>query len=96
MAQQQQRIPLPLVGALLLFLLAGVYLLASRRFSRPDPPAAIIKHTVETRPEDTLKYWTADKMRQARPVKLPKVKAPGRRKQRQQRPPDESQPQHAD
>ncbi len=44
-----------------------------KRFSKPAPPATIIKHQVNTRPDDALKYWTAEKMRNARGADLPHV-----------------------
>jgi hypothetical protein len=90
---QQQRL-IPLVGAILLCLLVGVYLLAWKRFSKPDP--TIIKHPVDTDPEATLKYWTADKMRKAKPVKLPNVTALEQGKQHPRRPPHTSRPPHAE
>jgi len=68
MSRQQRLIRLPLVGTILLCLLVGVYLLAWKRFSKPGSPSRIIKHSVETPSEDVLNYWTADKMRNARPA----------------------------
>ena len=95
MSQQQRLIPLPLVGAILLCLLVGVYLLAWKRFSQPDPSATIIKHPVETHPDEALKYWTADKMRNAKGAKLPNVTALKREKQHPRRSPHTSNPRHS-
>ncbi len=95
MSLQQRLIQLPLVGMILLCLLAIVYLLAWKRFSKRDPAATIIKHSVDTSPDDALKYWTADKMRNAKPAKLPHVKALKRKKQRPQPPPHTSDPHHS-
>ena len=69
------RIPLPLVGVILLCLLVGIYLLASRRFAKLDPSDKIIKHSTETSSDEALKYWTADKMREAKPADLPTTNA---------------------
>ena len=88
MSRQQRLIQLPLVATILLCLLVGVYLFASKRFSKPGPPAPIVKHSVETPSDDALKYWTADKMRKAKPANLPHIDAPDRGKQRPQRPSD--------
>ena len=88
MSLQQRLIQLPLVGMILLCLLAIVYLLAWKRFSKRDPSATIIKHSVDTSPDDALKYWTADKMRKAKPADLPHVDTRDQGKQHPQRPSD--------
>ena len=75
-----------LVGTILLCLLVGVYLLAWKRFSKPDPASKIIKHSVETHSDDALKYWTADNMRKAKGADLPNVDTPDRGKQHPRRP----------
>ena len=93
--QQQRLIRLPLVGTVLLCLLVGVYLFAWKRFSKPAPSARIIKHSVETPADDALKYWTADKMRDAKPAPLPNVDTPDRGKRRPRRPPHRSSPHQA-
>jgi len=90
MSRQQNRLPLALVGIVLLGLLAGVYLFVGKRSSKADP--AIIKHPVDTSPEDALKYWTADRMRNAKPAELPNVDAPKRKKRQPRRPPRTSDP----
>ncbi|MDQ6662170.1 MAG: hypothetical protein M3Z24_14545 [Chloroflexota bacterium] len=92
MSRQQRLIYLPLVGPTLLCLLVGVCLAAWKRFSRPDPSARVVKHSVETPPDDALKYWTEDKMRNARPVKLPNVNTLSRGKQQPRHPPNSSNP----
>lgn len=75
MSLQQRFIQPFLVGAILLSLLVGVYLFASRRFARRGPARKIVKHTVDKNPDDALKYWTADKMRGAQPAPMPNVEA---------------------
>ena len=95
MSRQQKLIYLPLVGTILLCLLVGVYVLAWKRFSKPAPSATIIKHAVETPSDDTLKYWTADKMRNAKAAPLPNVNALDRGKQHPRRPPHPSGPHQA-
>jgi len=94
MLQQQRFIRLPLVGTVLLCLLVGVYLFAWKRFSKPTP-ARIIKHSVEAPAEDALKYWTADKMRDAKPAPLPNVDIPDRGKRRPRRLPHRPSPHQA-
>ena len=87
MSRQQRLIQLPLIGTILLCLLGGIYLVAWKRFSKPDASVKIKKHSVETPSDDTLKYWTADKMRNAKPANLPNVTDLERKKQRPRRPP---------
>ena len=95
MSRQQRRIQLPLVGAILLCLLVGVYLLAWKRFSKPNSSTTIIKHSVDTSSDDTLKYWTADKMRNAKAANLPNVNALSREKQHPRHSPHTSNPRHS-
>ena len=93
MLQQQKLVRLPLVGAIVLGLLAGVYLLAWKRYAKP--PIKIVKHPVETPADEALKYWTADKMRDAGPAPMPHVVARGRKKRDPRRPPRPSRPRQA-
>ena len=91
MSQQQRRISLPLAGAVLLCVLIGVYLVSwKKRDAKPDPSAKIIKHTVETNPDEALKYWTKSKMRKAKPAPMPNVSAPEAGKKQPKRPPHSS------
>ncbi len=87
MLRQKRLIQLPLVGMILLCLLVGVYLFAYKRFSKSDSSASIVKHSVETHSDDVLKYWTEDKMRNAKAADLPNVNALEPGKQRLRRPP---------
>jgi hypothetical protein len=87
MSRQLRLTQLPLVGALLLCLLGGIYLVASKRFAKPASSVKIKKHSVKKQSEDTLKYWTADKMRSAKPANLPNVTNLEREKQQPRRPP---------
>lgn len=96
MPRQPKLIQLSLVGTFLLCMLIGVYLVAcSRRFSKPDPADTIIKHSVDTHPDEALKYWTADKMRNAKPANLPNVTNIERGKQHSRRHPHTSAPEHS-
>ncbi len=95
MSRQQRLIYLPLVGTTLLCLLVGVYLLAWKRFSKATPSATIIKHAVDSSSDDALKYWTADRMRNAKAAPLPNVNALERGKQDPRRPPHASSPHDA-
>jgi hypothetical protein len=95
MPRHPKLIQLSLVGTVLLGLLIGVYLVALRRFPKPDPSHTIIKHSVDTHPDEVLKYWTADRMRNAKPVDLPNVTALDREKQHPRRPAHTSGPEHS-
>lgn len=81
MFQQRRGIQLAVVGAMLLSLLVGVYLFAARRSAKPDAASSIKKHTVDTSADDALKYWTKDRMRKAKPAKLPHIKGGAKGKQ---------------
>jgi hypothetical protein len=89
MLQQRRFIRLPLVGMLLLALLVGAYLVmaARKRLTKEDGDAGVARHSVTTSAEDTLKYWTEEKMRSAKPAKMPKIKPLERGKKRPKRPP---------
>ena len=95
MLRQKKLIYMPLVGTILLCLLVGLYLAAWKRFSKPGSPSRIIKHSVETPSDDVLNYWTADKMRNARPARLPNVNALRRGKKQQPHPPEAPNPPRA-
>lgn len=96
MPRQPKLIQLSLLGAILFGLLIGVYLaVCIRRSSKPDPAGKIIKHTVDTPPDDVLESWTPEKMRNAKPANLPDVTALERRKQRSRRSPHRSGPEHS-
>jgi hypothetical protein len=92
MSRQQKLISLPLGGAILLCLFVGIYLFALKRFSKQGPSGRILKHSVETPADEALKYWTADKMRNAKPAKMPNVDAIERGKKSPRRPPHPSRP----
>ncbi|MEO7022151.1 MAG: hypothetical protein ABI234_18525 [Ktedonobacteraceae bacterium] len=67
MSQYKRLIQLPLVGMILLCLLATMFFAAKKRSTKPDPE----KHTVGTHPDDVRKYWTNDRMRKAKPAPMP-------------------------
>jgi hypothetical protein len=89
MVQRHKSIRVPLIGAILLGLLAGVLLFAAarKRLAKPDAASGVEKHSVDTPSGDVLKYWTEDKMRSAKPAKMPKVKSLKPAKKRPKRPP---------
>jgi hypothetical protein len=87
MFQKQRQIRLPLAGALLLGLLAGIALLAWSWLAHSESSEGVTKHTVDTSPEDALKYWTADRMRKAKATNMPQIDAPGRKQSHSRRPP---------
>ena len=80
-SQQQRLIYLPLLGTIILCLLVGLSLAVRRRFSKSAPSKKVIKHRVETSPDEAIKYWTADKMRNAKAAPLPEVNTLDREKQ---------------
>lgn len=93
MFRQRRRMQLPVIGAILLCLFGAVYLFAGRHASKPDPASTVKKHTVDTSPADALKYWTAERMRKAKPAKLPHIKGGDKGKQK---PPHTSEPRNSD
>lgn len=76
MMSQQRLLSLPLVGTTLLCLFVGMYLFAKKRKAKSTPSHQITGHTVKKSAENTLAYWTADKMRHAQPAPLPTVNEP--------------------
>ncbi len=86
MSQQQRRIYPSLISTILLSLLIGVFLFARKRRAKSTSSPAITKHSVETSPEDTIKYWTADKMRDAKPAPMPEVNEKNLKKSSSSRP----------
>jgi hypothetical protein len=92
MTRKQKLIYLPMVGTILLCLLVGVCLAAWKRLSKPEPSATIVKHKVNAPSEDALKYWTANRMRDAKAAPLPNVSTLDRAKQDPRRPPRASRP----
>ncbi|MEO8972076.1 MAG: hypothetical protein ABI406_10825 [Ktedonobacteraceae bacterium] len=96
MFHERRRIQLPVAGAILLCLLVGVYLFAIRRSAKPDPASSIEKHTVDGSAGDALKYWTKDRMRKAKPAKLPHINGGGKGKQNPQSSPHTSKTDNSD
>jgi hypothetical protein len=93
MSRQPRLIQLSVVGTALLGLIVGVYLVTYKRFSRQNP--TIIKHSVDTSPDDALKYWTGERMRNAQPAHMPNITSLDGRKERQRRSPHSSDPEHS-
>lgn len=77
--QQQRPIQLILLGSMVLALLLGLFLAGRKRVSKPASKVA--RHRVETPAEDVQKYWTAQKMRNAKPVPMPHLTDAGEGKQ---------------
>jgi hypothetical protein len=92
MLQQPRLIQLPLIGTVLFCMFVAVSLALWKWFAKPDPEAAVVKHSVDTSADEALKYWTADKMRKAKPAKMPHIDAPEQGKKRPRRPPHEPRP----
>ncbi len=80
MLRQQRLVSLPLICAVLLGLLAGAYLFAGKRLSKPAPASRITGHKVKTPPDEALAHWTADNMQKATPAPMPGVKKLKRKK----------------
>ncbi len=80
MSQQRRPMSLSPGSAVFLSLLAGMFLFVWRYFSKSTPSTKVTKNSVETSPEDTLAYWTKDKMRHAKAMPLPIVNEPKRGK----------------
>ncbi|MBV9258017.1 MAG: hypothetical protein JO215_08370 [Ktedonobacteraceae bacterium] len=80
MLQEQKLTRFFLPGTVFLCLLVGASLIAWRLLSKPAP-ATIVKRRVETSPDEALKYWTADKMRNTTATNMPRTDAikPGKK-----------------
>ena len=76
MARQYKLYSLPQASIIFLCLLVGILVFMGKRSSQAEHSDKVVKHTVDASPAETLKYWTADKMRKAKPAELPNVKAP--------------------
>ena len=87
MPQQRKPLRLPLAGTLLLALLVGVSLLAWKWMAKPEHSDPIKKHPVDKPSEETLKYWTAERMRKAKATNMPHIGKPDQGKQSPQQPP---------
>lgn len=75
MARSQGQFKIFRIGAILLGVFVSLYLIITKRFKKPGvtKDKASEHHKSETSANDALKYWTADKMRNAKPVDLPQV-----------------------
>lgn len=89
MSQQNKLILLPLVGALSLALLLGLFLAGRKRV--PKSSTRVARHHVGTPAEDVQKYWTVEKMRNAKPAPMPHLTDAGEGKQ--QKPQNRQKPQ---
>ncbi len=81
MISQQRLIYIPLIGTIILCVFVGLCLAASKRFSKSSRSKKVTKHKAETPPGEALKYWTADRTRNAKAVPLPEVNTLDREKQ---------------
>lgn len=73
MPRQSKFIRPSLVGAIILGLLVGVFLVVCSRSSKPNPKVA--KHSVEASPDEVLEYWKERKKKNVKPKPLPEVPA---------------------
>lgn len=71
MLQPKRLIQLPLIGAILLCVLAVLFFAGRKHAAKPDPADNVHTHTVKTSPDDVRKYWTDDKMRKVKPAPMP-------------------------
>ncbi len=67
MSQQQRLIQLPLAGAFLLCLLAILFFVGKKRPAKDG----VSKHVVKKHPDDVQKYWTEERIREAKPAPMP-------------------------
>lgn len=79
--QQQKLIYIPLICTFILGLFVILFLAMRKRSSKSTSSKKVTKHSVETSPDEALKYWSADKMRNAKAAPLPEVNNLGREKQ---------------
>ena len=73
MISKQRIISIPFVGIFTLCLFVVLFLATRKRSSKSTSSKKVSKHKVETPPDEALKYWTADKMKDAKPAPLPQV-----------------------
>ena len=45
----------------------------TKKNEKKDSSGAVAKHKVDTSADETLKYWTAEKKRDAKPAKMPHI-----------------------
>lgn len=81
MMSKQRIIYIPFVGTLILTLFVVLFLATRKRISKSTSSKKVAKHKVETPPDEALKYWTTDSMRNAKAVPLPEVNNLDREKQ---------------
>ncbi len=86
MSQQRSFLRLPLAGPLIICLLTGISVFLWRWCLKSDSSEPVSRHTVDTSADEALNYWTADKMRKARPAPLPHVDPPANEKQPPRKP----------
>ena len=73
MSRQQKPIYVSLISTTILSLIVSIFLFARKRRAKLDHSEKVVSHSVETSPEDTLAYWTADKKRDAKPAPMPVI-----------------------
>ena len=71
MISKQRLVYIPLVGTILLCLIIMLFSTKRKRSSKSTSSKKVTKHKVVTSPDEVLKYWTADKMRDAQATPLP-------------------------
>lgn len=93
MTRRYRFVLLPFVGLVLLGVLASLFLVGRKRKGPPtsDTSDTISKHSVETDPNEALKYWTEEKKRKAKGTNMPNVKNLNQGKKRPQHPPTSPQ-----
>jgi Flp pilus assembly protein TadB len=73
MPQQNRPIYVSLISTTLLSLLVGVFLFAKKRRAKSSASEKVVTHSTKTSPEETLAYWTEERMRHAQPAQMPMV-----------------------
>ncbi len=72
-SQQQRFIYIPFIGIFILSLFVGLFLATRKRSSKTTASKKVAKHKAETAPDEALKYWTTEKMSDAKAAPLPEV-----------------------
>ena len=81
MISKQRFVYIALVVTILLCLIIVLFSTKRKRLTKSTSSKKVTKHKVDTTPDEVLKYWTADKMRNAKAVPLPEVNNLDRGKQ---------------
>ena len=74
MSRQSRLFPRPLFAVMFLGFVLGVLLTVGKRSSKEEPAGRTARHKVDSSPDEVLKYWTRDRMQNAKPAEMPEIK----------------------